>query len=76
MCCFTVFDTEHFVRNFNGFVLWILLFLMTVWQPIYCSANNQISLSSAPHPYHTCTVWYGQPLCWGAGMLSTDALNI
>ena len=73
--CYTVSEAAEFIVNFNGFILWILVSISTIWQyiafvtlPMYCSASNQISLSSAPSAHHdSCVAWYGQATCWGQG---------
>ena len=62
--------------NSNGFIVWILLYIMTIWQyiaimtlPMNCVGNNQIALASGSYAtIRTCVMWYGQLSCWGYGI--------
>ena len=71
-----MFDAGNLMVNFNGFIVWILVYTMTIWQciviitlPMHCMGNNQISLSKSPSAWgHTCVMWYGEPTCWGFGI--------
>ena len=80
----TLLGAGSIIVNFNGFIVWILVYIMTIWQyiaiislPMHCVGNNHISLSNSPGAYrHTCGLWYGNLACWGRGICTLSFPNL